>query len=211
MLRVQAMLLLAFAGLAAAEGGRPGLEALAAQRAPVRAVEGTGVRTVQRPGEDDAPVERRRVRFAAAADGRYEIVITSPDDPDERTRFVSDGAVSASQEWTMPDDPPVVKRRAADANDLLRRLLACVRLDLAQLAAEYAIALEPAGPGRRELRLVPTAPEVRREVAAVSVFIDDAGRPLLIVLDDASGERHRLEVTSFADDPALDPARFAMP
>lgn len=111
----------------------------------------------------------------------------------------------------MPDEPPVVKRQAADAQDLLRRLLACVRLDLVQLSAEYAIDLQAAGPGRRVLRLVPTAAAVAREVAVVSVHIDDAGRPLLIVLDDTSGERHRLEVASFRDDPDFDPARFAVP
>lgn len=212
MIRVQAALLLSLAiPIGAAEAGEAGLAALAAQRSAVSAVDGRGVRTVQRIGEDDAPVEKREVRFAVASDGRYEIVITSPDDPAERTRLVSDGRRAASQEWTMPDEAPVVKALAVGGQDLLQRLLSCLRLDLAALKSEYAVELRPAGPGLRELSLVPTAPAVAREVASVTVAIDDAGRPVRVVLIDTSGERHRLDVTAFSDDPQLDPARFALP
>lgn len=209
---VQVVLLISLSALAvAAESGEAGLAALAAQRAAVQAVEGTGERTVQRVGEDDAPTERTLVRFAVAVGGRYEIILTDPADPAERTRFVGDGARAASQEWSMPDEPPVVKALAGGGQDLLQRLLACLRLDLAALRAEYTVELRPADPGQRELRLVPTAPAVAREVAAISVWLDDAGRPLRVVLDDTSGNRHRLTVTAFTDDPAIDPARFTVP
>lgn len=213
MWRVQVVLLASLAGLIpGAEVGEAGLAALAAQRAGVQAVEGTAVRTVWRPGEDAEPTERRDVRFSIAADGRYEIILTDPSDPDERTRFVCDGAKAMSQEWANPGEEPVKKVLAVGGQDLLQRILACVRLDLLQLKTEYAIELRAASEaGQRELRLTPTAPAVLHEVATISVWLDDAGRPVRVVLDDTSGQRHRFVLTAFADDPVIDPARFALP
>lgn len=212
MWRVQVVLLASLAGLIhGAEIGEAGLAALATQRASITAVEGQGVRTVQRIGEDDAPTERKLVRFAIASDGRYEILLTDPDDPDERTRFVSDGARAMSQEWSMPGEDAVVKLLAVDGQDLLQRILLCLRLDLARLQTEYTVDLRAADAGLRELRLVPTAPAVAREVATISVWLDAAGTPLRVVMDDTSGQRHRLEVSSCANDPVIAPGRFAVP
>jgi outer membrane lipoprotein-sorting protein len=212
MWRVQVVLLASLAGLIpGADVGEAGLADLAAQRAAVTAVEGHGIRTVQRIGDDDAPTERKQVRFAIAADGRYEILLTDPDDPDERTRFVSDGTRAASQEWSMPGEAPVVKQLAVGGQDLLQRILSCLRLDLPRLRTEYAIELRPADGDQRELRLVPTAPAVAGEVAVISVWLDAAGNPLRVVMDDTSGQRHRLDVQVFTNDPVIDPARFTVP
>lgn len=212
MWQVQVVLLASLAGLIpGAEIGEAGLAALATQRAGITAVEGHGIRTVQRIGEDDAPTELKLVRFAIAADGRYEILLTDPDDPDERTRFVSDGTRAASQEWSMPGEAPVVKLLAVDGQDLLQRILACLRLDLPRLRTEYVVELRDAAAGQRELRLVPTAPAVAREVATISIWLDGSGTPLRVVMDDTSGQRHRLEVSACANDPVIDPARFTMP
>lgn len=212
MWRVQVVLLASLAGLlSGAEIGEPGLAALAAQRAAVQAVEGRAERTVWRPGEDDEPTERKDVRFAIAADGRYEILLTDPDDPEERTRFVCDGAKAMSQEWANLGEKSVDKVLAVGGQDMLQRILACVRLDLATLKTEYAIELRAAEAGQRELRLTPIAPAVQREVATISVWLDDAGKPVRVVLDDTSGQRHRFVLTAFADDPVIDPARFALP
>jgi outer membrane lipoprotein-sorting protein len=210
MWRVQVLLLAAL--LSGAEVGEAGLAALATQRSAIQCVEGTGIRTVQRVDDAEAPATSTQVRFAIAADGRYEIVLTDPDDPDgERTRFVSDGRRAASQERMYAGDPEVVKNLGTDGQDLLQRLLSCLRLDLARMRAEYAIELRPAEAGLRELHLVPTDATVLREVVSIGVWLDDAGRPVRVVLDDTSGNRNRLQVTSFADDPVIDPARFVVP
>lgn len=213
---VQGWLLMA--GLAAGEVpppppavGEVGLAGLAAARAEVKAVAGEGRRTVQRVDEPETAGDPRRIVFAIAADGRYEVVITDPNDPaGERTRLVGDGVSAWEVSVMFPDDQPVEKRRPL-AQDLLSRLLACLRLDLPALRRDYAVTLLAADGGLRDLRLVPTEPAVKAEITAISVRLDPAGKPVLVVLDEVSGNRQRLVVTTFADDPVIDPARFKGP
>jgi hypothetical protein len=214
MLRVQAVLLLLCTALVAVEApsGEDGLAALAAARAGISAVEGAGTQRVTRIDDPEAPANVRAVRFAVAADGRYDIVLTDPADPDgERLRFVSDGATAAEISLDMAGEQPVVKLRPAAAQDAVQRLLACLRLDLAELRRSYAVELRAAEGGQRELRLTPTDPAVLREVVAVAVRLDPAGRPLVVILDEAGGNRRSVVLDRFVDDPALDAARFAVP
>lgn len=202
--------------LAAAEAAPPligdaGLAELSAARASVKVVAGEGVRTVQRADEPGNSGDPRRIVFAVAADGRYEVVITDPNDPGgERTRFVSDGVQAWEVSVMFPDDQPVTKRRPL-AQDLLSRLLACLKLDLAALRRDYAITLVAAEGGLRELRLVPTDPKVLAEISEVRVRLSPAGKPVLVLLNEASGNLQRLAVSVFTDDPAIDPARFQGP
>lgn len=191
--------------------GEAGLAELAAVRAKVRAVAGTGLRTVQRP--PDPPSERRTVRFAIADGGRYDIVLHPVDEPaGERIRFVSDGVRAAQVDFMgFEGERGEVQPMARGGQALLRRLFECLRLDLPALRADYEIALVDAGGGQRELRLVPRHPELARDVALVSVRLDAGGRPLVVVLEDATQERQRLELTGFADDPALPDGTFAVP
>lgn len=214
MLRAQAVLLLLCAAVAAGEPalGEAGLAELAAARARVAAVEGAGTQRVTRIDDPEAPANVRAVRFAVAADGRYDIVLTDPADPDgERLRFVSDGSTAAEISLDMAGEQPVVKLRPAAAQDVVQRLLACLRLDLAELRRSYAIELRAADGGQRELRLVPTEPAVLREIAAVAVRLDAAGRPLAVILDEAGGNRRAVLLDSFTDDPQIQPERFAVP
>ena len=209
MLRVQVLLLAGL--LAAAEIGEEGLAALSAARAGVGVVAGGGTYAVLRGDEPEHPGEARRIRFAVAADGRYDIVKTDPADPQgERTRLVSDGRIAAESSQMTVEDAPVVKRRRADA-DLFARLLACLRLDLAQLRRDYAVELVAAADGGRELRLVPGDPALSGEIARIVVAIDDAGIPRRLVLDEPSGNRHRLVIERFADDPPAQPGWFSVP
>lgn len=192
--------------------GEAGLASLAAARGQVKAVAGTGVRTVQRADAEDLPGDPKAVSFAVTAEGRYDIVLTDPSDPDgERSRFVCDGTEVCEISVASADDAKPVRKWRKAAGDLLQRMLACLRLDLAALKAEYAVELKPAVDGLRELSLVPSDPAVLKEIALVSVIIDPAGRPVRVVLKEASGNLQRLEVKTFADDPTIDPARFEVP
>lgn len=191
----------------AAPVGDAGLAALAEARAGVRAVAGTGMRTVRRNDQPDEPGDPRRLTFAVTSDGRYEVVLTDPKDPDERTRFVCDGATAWEASVMMADEQPLWKQHPA-AEDLLTRMLACLRLDLVQLRRDYAVSLDAATDGQRKLRLVATDPAVKAEVSEVIVFLDPAGRPVRVILDEASGNQQILAISSFADDPQIDPARF---
>ena len=212
MLRVQVLLMvaaMAFAGEPLV--GEAGLAELAAARAAVRVVAGEGLRTVERKGDPDGPSEPKRVRFAVAVDGRYDVVETDPADPDgERHRFVSDGKSTWEVSLMMVGEAEQVKKRPA-ADDLLARTFACLRLDLAQLRRDYAVELVAATAGERELRLVPSDPAVAREIARIVLTLDAAGRPLRLLLEEPSDNVHRLKLSAFADDPQLDPAWFATP
>lgn len=207
------MLLVLALALPAAEPltGEAGLAELAAMRARVQVVAGAGLRTVQRL--PDPPSERRVVRFAIAAGGRYDIVLHPPDEPGgERVRFVSDGVRAAQVDFMgFAGEDPAIQPIARGGQALLRRLFDCLRLDLPTLREDYEVALTDAGGGQRELRLVPRHPELARDIALISVRLDAAGRPLVVVLEDATQERQRLELTAFADDPGLPDGTFAVP
>ncbi len=210
MLRVQVLLLAALAAWTA-EIGEAGLTHLAETRATIAVVAGAGVRTVQRVDEPDGPGDPRQVRFAVAADGRYDIVLTVASDPDgERTRFISDGRSTWEISLMAAGEEPLIKERRADS-DLIARLIACLRLDLAQLRRDYAVELVAGAGELRELRLVPIDPAVTAEVTRIVLTIDPADRPVRLVLDEPSGNRQRLEISEFRDDPALDPGWFSRP
>lgn len=212
MLRVQALLLLIAAVLPAGEPlvGEAGLAELAAARAGVRVVAGEGLRTVERTGDPDGSSEPKRVRFAVAVDGRYDVVETDPADPGgERHRFVSDGKSTWEVSLMMVGEAEQIRKRPA-ADDLLARTFACLRLDLAQLRRDYAVELVAAADSR-ELKLVPSDAALARSIARIVLTLDAAGRPLRLVLDEPDGNRHRLVLGSFADDPQLDAAWFATP
>jgi hypothetical protein len=208
------MALLLLVAIAAAAGeplvGEAGLAELSAARAAVRVVAGEGLRTVQRLDDAEPASDAKRVRFAVALDGRYDVVITDPDQPDgERHRFVSDGKTTWEISQMEVGEAEQRKKRPA-ADDLLARTFACLHLDLAQLRRDYTVELVAAA-GARELRLVPSDPAVAREIVRIVLTIDAAGRPVRLVLDEPSDNRHRLVISSFNDNPQLDPAWFATP
>lgn len=212
MLRVQALLLLISAAVLAGEPlvGEAGLAELATARAAVRVVAGEGLRTVERVGDPDGPSEPKRIRFAVAVDGRYDVIETDPADPDGlRTRLVSDGHTTWEVSVAEVGEKPVNKQRPA-ANDFLARMFACLRLDMAQLRRDYTVELVAVG-AERELRLIPSDPALARDIARIVVGLDAAGHPVRLMLDEASDNRHRLKISSFQDDPQLDPAWFATP
>lgn len=213
MLHVQ-VLLLASLLLAAGEPlvGEAGLAELAAARAAVRVVAGEGLRTVERKGDPEGPSEPKRVRFAVAVDGRYDVVDTDPADPNgERHRFVSDGKSTWEVTQMMVGEAEQLKKRPA-ADDLLARTFACLRLDLPQLRRDYAVELVAATTaGERELRLVPSDPAVARDIARIVLTLDAAGRPVRLLVEEPSDNVHRLKLSAFADDPQLGPAWFATP
>ncbi len=212
MLRVQVLLSLAIV-LVAGEAlvGEAGLVELATARAGVILVSGEGTRTVQRLDEPDEPTDAKRVRFAVAANGRYDITITDPADPDgPRTRMLNDGTSAWLIELADAADQAKPKRSGA-AEDLMARILACLRLNLATLRRDYDVQLIATTDARRELRLTPTDPAVLREVKAIVVVLDGAGRPQSVLLDDTSQSRHRLAITTFIDNPEPDPLWFRTP
>lgn len=216
MFQVQGWLLLLCIALAGAADtlpvGEAGLAALAEGRGKVKAVAGTGERTVRRADMPDEPGDPRTVAFAVTAEGRYDIVLRDPGDPEgERTHIVCDGIeVVERMSLSADDQKPGYKRRKA-SGDMMQRLLACLRLDLAALRADYAIELKAAADGLRELKLVPTDPAMAKEITAISVILDAAGKPVRVLLRETSDNLQRLEVKTFVDDPEIDPARFILP
>ena len=212
MFRVQVLLFLTCLA-AAAEPlvGEAGLAELSAARAAVRVVSGSGVMTVVRADEPDEPGMTWNARFAAATDGRYDVVLSDAGDPAgarERYLCVADEVVEVVQ-LSIEDAPQIKRRRASD--DLFATLMACVRLDPAVLQKDYAITLAAGEAGQRVLRLIPTRAEILREVASINVILDASGRPKQLAVLESSGNLRRLVLGDFTDDPQLEPGWFVPP
>ncbi|MEK7412696.1 MAG: hypothetical protein AAB263_05190 [Planctomycetota bacterium] len=218
MFRIQAMLLLCCLGLLAAGEvvsapvGEAGLKAIEAARAEVTLVSGVATKTVRRMDPPDAEGDAQRVAFAVDAKGRYDITLTDPTDPDgERTRFVSDGTRACSMQQASKEDKPQVKFRAAGERDILNRLLSCLSMNLVDLRKDYTVELKAADNKERELKLIPKDKALAAEFTAASVFIDATNKPIRVILDETNGNRQRLVVSTFTDNPKADPLWFVLP
>ena len=213
MLRVQVLLFLSCIIVAAEPMvGEAGLGELFVARARVQVVSGTGFMTVVRAEEPDEKGTRWRTRFAAAADGRYDVILTDAADPTgERQRYLCVGDETWECVWMSVDDqqPQIRTRRASD--DMFASLMACIRLDPASLRADYTIELLAAEAGSRILKLVPTRAAILREITWISITLDATGRPVHLAVLESSGNLRRLDFDTFSDDPQLEPGWFVPP
>jgi outer membrane lipoprotein-sorting protein len=193
--------------------GDAALAALAKLRPAMQAAEGEAIRTVRRADQPDEPGEPWKIVFLIAAAGRYDLVMTRPDEPEgERRRYRSDGVASLEVEaLDAQDDKPTVHRaKAGERDGLVRRLFASLRLDPAELGREFAATWAAEGDGF-VLGLVPRDPAVRREIARLTLTLAADGTPRRMVLDEPDGNRHEVAIRRFAVDPAIPEGRFTLP
>ena len=127
-------------------------------------------------------------------------------------RQVSDGAVYAQVERLAEGQEGIRRSRVGDDDAGVRRLMACLRLDIPVLERDFTFALAPAGDDRsRTLTLLPSTTEMRKWVARIVITLDGDDRPQRIVIDDIDGARGTVTVQDAVYDQPIPPERFATP
>lgn len=162
-----------------------------------------------------APDPTRRARsgsFAYAVPSSYNIVVREADGG-AVDRWCSDGAARWEITRLTPDDPADVKGPLpVDGGDAdYRRVVACLRLDLAELRKDHLFSWRGQA-GERVLELRPREPERAArgpQVAVIAIALGPDGDPRRVDIDHTDGNRWAVTVTRMERDVELDPALFS--
>ena len=175
------------------------LAALAAMQAQHTSISGAFQWSVQKDGE-----ARQQVGAFGLDRGagrlRYEVRMANPDGS-ELKRWCSDGTQSWQIEQLLEGEAPDV---VLGENPDIRRVIACVWLDLPTLEQDFTITYEPTA---QLLTLIPRDPDLARSLAQVTVRLQDH-RPVTVILEDPQHDRIIVTLTEVTMDQPLDERRF---
>lgn len=208
-----ALLLTAGLSLRAADDSAALLERLAAANSTTTVV--TGQLTQRTTRADDAGAEPRVLKavFAVQFPNRYDLVFTRPDDDEWRQRLCCDGERRWVVEQSMAGTPPDRSVTRVDDNDVeLKRLFACLRMDVATLSKDYDLKAENTAGIR--VTLAPKAPKDREQAVQPERLIAEFNgnhRLKRLVLTDAQGNRHEITVDQAEYGRSVTPDRFRGP
>jgi outer membrane lipoprotein-sorting protein len=193
-----------------APAGDDDLARIAAAAQAVKTVQGTFEQRTYNPDDPDHP-EVRKGQFFIRPPDHYDLLWTKPKDPDWRERFCSDGQHAWRVECIDPAEQPAVSKHVVGEGDSdLRRILDCVRGDLAALGKEFSIGATSAN-GGYTLALTPTSDEAKREVASLTVQLGADYRARSLSVEQPSGTRIVVQVESAEYDKPIDDAQFHVP
>lgn len=191
-----------------AEDAQDALERVAAVQRAHTTVQGSLTRQVSRPGEPGAAPRISKLRFLVQFPDRYHLLITDPKDPELRHGFRSDGSRRWEVVQSFEGQKPDVKTAAVgEGDELPRRLITALRLDLATLRRDFRI--EPRVlAGALSVSLTPTAADLAADLSVLVIDFGADDRPRRVVMDDPQGNRNELTVDEVQFDQPIDPAVF---
>lgn len=194
--------------LGAADEAQAALERTAAVQRAHTTAQGTLTQRTRRLDDPAAPPRVQQVRFLVQFPDRYCVVFTKPGDDEFRQSFLSDGRRRWEVTQTFAGDKPDVKTAAiGEGDELMRRLVGCLRLDLAELGRDFRI--EPRlADGGLLVTMTPLKPALAESLSAVVVDFAADGRLRRFVCDDPQGNRYEYTVDAAAYDQPIDPAVF---
>lgn len=214
---VLALALLAAAGWAETASAAPADDVAARIAAVHRDDTTVRGRFTQRTSRADEPAGEVRVltaQFALAFPDQYDVVYAKPGDEEWRHRFCSDGRRRWEVQQQFALDQPDMKEAAVGKDDAeLRRLLACFRLDLAVLRADFAVAIEAVTaadgkPAGARLVLTPARPAIAEQVSSLVIELAGDWRISRLTLDDPQGNRYQVTVDEAAYGEPIPAERF---
>lgn len=207
-----ALSLLAAAGWAEAAPVAPADDLAARIAAAHRDLATVRGRFTQRTSRADEPAGEVRVltaRFALIFPDCYNVIYAKPGDEEWRHRFCSDGRLRWEVQQQFAGDPPDVKTAEVGKDDAeLRRLIACFRLDLAELRADFAVAIEPLKPEGARLVLTPARPAIAEQVSSLVIELGGDLRIARLTLDDPQGNRYTVTVDEAVYGEPIPPETF---
>ena len=181
----------------AADASPADLPTLAAAQARLTSIAGRFTWTVQHEGE-----QRRQIGSFALARAeavvRYEVKMSNPDGS-ELKRWCSDGTQAWQIEQLLEGEPADVQ---ALENPDIRRVIACVLLDLPALERDFT----PAYDAATGVLLLTPKPETKN-LAAVHIRLDGV-RPVEVILDDPQDGRIVVALSDIVQDQPIEERRF---
>lgn len=182
---------------------------LAAAHSKATTIEGRFTQRTSR--SDDAGAEPRVLKavFAVQFPDCYDLVFTRPDDEEWRQRLCSDGERRWVLEQSFANTPPdVTITRVGDNDAELKRLFACLRMDVSTLERDFS--LEAVAQEGIQVTLTPKAAAGDRAASPERIVaaFDAAHHLKKLMITDGNGNRHDLTVDRAEYGAVLSPARF---
>lgn len=203
------LLLLLFTWVVAfADDAQAALERVAAVQRAHTTVQGSLTRQASRPDDPASPPRISKIRFLLQFPDRYNLLFTDPKDPELRHGFRSDGSKRWEVVQSIDGVPPDVKTAAVGTGDELpRRLIRALRLDLAELSRDFRVEPRTVG-GALTVILTPLAADLAADLSVLVIDFGADDRPRRVVMDDPQGNRNELTVDEVQFDQPIDPAVF---
>ncbi len=183
----------------AAETTAPDLGALAAIQAQRTSLAGSFMWSIQKDGDARHQIGAFALDRTAER-SRYEVRMSNPDGS-ELKRWCSDGTQSWQIEQLLEGETPDVLE---GENPDIRRVIACVWLDLPLLEKDFAATYDPTA---ETLTLTPRDQALARSLATVTVRLKDH-RPLAVILEDPQQGRIVVTLADVTMDQPVDERRF---
>lgn len=192
----------------------PILARLAAAHAHLTSASG---RITQRTSRRDTPDEAPKVltgTFAVLFPDKYDVQFTRPGDDEWRMRLCSDGVKRWRVEQAMSDQAPDVSEQPAGSDRELRRIVACLRLDLPALRQEFTLSTAPVAEApatvRVTLKPLPEAAALRQQIDTVIADFAADDHLVRLVIDDPQGNRYDVTLADVQYDAPLEATRFTI-
>jgi outer membrane lipoprotein-sorting protein len=192
----------------------PVLVRLAAAHAHLTSASG---RITQRTSRRDTPDEAPKVltgTFAVLFPDKYDVQFTRPGDEEWRMRLCSDGVKRWRVEQAMSDQAPDVSEQPAGSDQELRRIVACLRLDLPALRQEFTLSTAPMAEApatvRVTLKPLPGATTLRQQIDTVTADFAADDHLVRLVIDDPQGNRYDVTLADVQYDAPLEATRFTI-
>lgn len=184
------------------------LERVATAQRAHTTVQGSLTRQVSRLDDPATPPRISKIRFMVQFPDSYNLLLTDPKDPELRHGFRSDGRRRWEVVQSIADVPPDVKTAAVgEGDELPRRLIRALRLDLVELRRDFRIETRTVD-GALTVTLTPLAAELAADLSVLVIDFGADDRPRRVVMDDPQGNRNELTVDEVQFDQPIDPAVF---
>ena len=188
----------------------------------------TGTLTQRTSQRDDVNDEARvsKATFAVQFPNNYDLEFTRPDDEEWRLRLCSDGErrwhIEQSFAGTAPDTR---MQRTGDGDAELKRLLACLRLDVKTLRQEFivkAVPLTAASSAKKSpqdqatgIRVTlipkPSEEELAKQIERITADFNNENQLKRLVLDEAQGSRYEVVIDRAEYGKPIKPELFQGP
>jgi hypothetical protein len=199
------------AGAGEAEGAAASaalIERIAAAHRSVASIQGRATMRTHHRDEPASEARVKQVQFALLFPDHYRLVFNDPGDDEGRLIYLSDGVRCEQREYQFKDEAPISKVAPVGADEAeITRLLACFRLDMAALSADFTVTAVGTQAGPR-VTLAPRHAPLTEQLEQITVALDAALAITRFSWADPQGNIREVTIDHADYDQPIPPATF---
>jgi outer membrane lipoprotein-sorting protein len=184
------------------------IERIAAAHRTIASIQGRATMRTHHRDEPASEARVKQVQFALLFPDHYRLVFNDPGDDEGRLIYLSDGVHCEQREYQFKDEAPTSRVTPVGADEAeITRLLACFRLDMAALSADFAVTAVGTEAGPR-VTLTPRHPPLAEQLVQITVALDAAFAITRFSWTDPQGNIRDVAIEQSAYDQPIPPATF---